>query len=1795
MHTIAVRRAGSLLWALPALLFHSACGVKMLNEGAFDELTSSPVSASAPQLASFFVNEISPTANQPIALVYGSVFGAYSEYCILENSSDSAGCTWINGTLPPTYSVLEDDGSISLTIFLKNDQGAVSNAAVSNVVTVDRIAPILASASVTTSSPTSNSLYPLSFGAITGSYSSYCIRENNTDPAGCSWVAGTLPSIYSVSSTENAKVLSVWIRDPAGNLSTRVDTNSVTYDGTAPVLASVDITNSSPTNSTTYNLSYGAITGTYVDYCIRENNTSIAGCVWVNAALPASQIVSATENAKTLSFWLRDGAGNVSARVNSDTVTLDTTPPVVSLQSLTGGQTIGGGSSVSVTWSASDANFGASPISISVSSDGGATYGVLSASEADDGTYTWSVPVVNSGTYRIRVTATDLAGNSTSDSSASNFTINSSTPVVSVTSPNGGEFWRSGTSHAITWTSSGLPGGASSAKIEYSIDGGSTFSLIANGEANDGTYTWTVPAVGAGNSDTRVRVTITDSLAVDTADVSDSHFSIDNTAPVATLTSLVGGESLVGGGSVAITWTATDAHDGGGLGSTPISLEVSSDSGATWTSIASNLSNTLSYNWSIPAVTSKTYRVRVTATDRAGWTNASSSSSDFWINSTTPVVALTAPNGGELLKGTQSTNITWTSSGLPSGGSSVALDYSTDNGSTWTQISASEPNNGTYAWTVPAVDSSTARVRVTVTDSFNVATPDASNAAFSIDSSSPTISLTSLDGGQVVGSGSIQNITWTASDTHFGSTPIQIEYSTNAGTSWSTLVAATANNGSYPWTVPSVADGSTYRFRITATDLVGWTAFDVGTDIRIDNAGPTFVAGTFLINGSATPPATKNNTVQIALQSQDAWSNIHYFCLKDTSTAPTSSDSCWTAVNALGGVASNNVSITNGYYTTEFVPDTYTIYVWAKDEWGFISTLTAAGAGTSARDKNTIAYTPGTPASVLDVIAANTDTPSNPVTVAERSAPSGSSIYVKWKITDDLAIPAGSVALYYTTDETNFTPIASGLDNASNGGCSLTGTATGCYRWTNGSPTNTYLRIRVGVTDSDGIVSFGSGSALNTGNFSVIAGNIDDGREGSAQAAFFFTQAQVNQSTNADKKSLVVTSNGTIYLKDALRGILKIDPVTRSATTFLRVTGSSTGDGGNVASATLRTASMITLDFQDRLLIWDHNRIRRVNLDQSPATIETIIGGGGSTADTVAALSISLPSLPWSTRDGFAHGLGLFEPLPNGDLIFSTDISWLLMTGTTGGTRFRHYHSGTGQVTSIRPQGTGAQSDSGRVLSGSYFMWGGFTFDPVTSALGTGVGIIADNVSGNWQNFKGMNFNPTTGVSNGASPHAASNASTYSQDIMHLSARNGRLYQWSRKLAQIKLYNSTTNTWSNIVNASYGYCASGTTATACNTRLDDVFVSSSGRVFVLDNGMIRVVDKNGKMQTIYGQSAYTGDGGQAISARLLDPDWIERRADGKLIFPDHGSAQLWEMSIGGTINKIAGNGTLASPAIGPLATATSFSYKVYSSYAGMGVNPANGDVYLRIGNNVGRLNRSTSKWEYLVGTNVGGTRCYSDSAADGIADTKFSGTSGSVDCTGAAVNIFGFDGTNVLVQSTSNYGNQNHNPMYKLFNVSTKVQTHLAGGLVSGITVPSRNFCAAGSTVSTCTTLATSDLAQRFHWHSGGYWVVVGVGRYDLKTMTPGGNFATYDTLNVAREVRGYAIREGTPDVIYYCNDVNQQLYKKIKGGAETVLSFGSSTIQCSSETVTWDSARSTVIFGISQNGLGAVAEYYDP
>lgn len=933
------------------------------------------------QSSSFIVDSTSPaspglllaTSNPTNALTTGFTAPSCADRAkiyISETSTaplyDSLGwqnCTTSAGALVATVSA--GDGAKLFYEFAQDSVGNVSVSSTSSL-TLDQTAPVLSLSALSALSKggASTTLSWAASDALSGlsSFNLYYALDGTTFTSVAAFISSDTSTAWTTPSdnTTTAKI-KLTATDVAGNITT-VMSSAFTVDSAGPVLSLTSpstvlkggMTLSIPLSSSD---ALSGVSTLKIQYAVDGTTFSDLSTLATSATTYSWTVPTANTTIAKLKLVSTDGVGNSSSLVSSS-FTIDSTAPTLTLSSLSGGQVIGGGVATTINWSASDLNPSATPVKIELSSDGGSTYATLAAAVANSGTYNWTTPIVTSTTYRVRITFTDAAGNATSVSSTSNFSINSSSPVANVTSPNGGEVWKGASSHAITWSASGLPAGGSTAKLEYSVNAGSTYTTIVSALTNaagSNTYAWTLPAA-TDTSQGRIRVTITDSFSVDVLDTSDSNFAIDSTNPTVSLTSLTGGTTVPGGASSNITWTATDTNPG----TNTVNLDVSSDGGSTWSSIAAALSNSGSYSWSVPSVTSTTYRVRVSYSDAAGNSGSSASSSNFRINSSAPVIAVTAPNGGENLKGAGSSSIMWSTSGLPTGTATVDLDYTT-NGTVWTSVATAQANTGTYAWTIPAIDSSSVKVRASVTDSFGVVTSDASNANFIIDSTAPALTMTDPTG--PYRGGAIITVPFTAVDTGSGLLTLKFQYAAN-GTTFSDVATLATSDTSYSWTVPS-ANVATAKVRIYAVDASGNTATQTSAAFTIDSTAPTAPAVTL---ASANP--TNSTAATLTITSCTDRTSVY---VSESATAPAYNAAGWQTCSTTTGAITKTLSAGDA---------TKTLYIFAQDTVGNVSLSisktvvldqTAPGAPPVTFSANGTALSGGNTTSITMTVSSCTD------------------------------------------------------------------------------------------------------------------------------------------------------------------------------------------------------------------------------------------------------------------------------------------------------------------------------------------------------------------------------------------------------------------------------------------------------------------------------------------------------------------------------------------------------------------------------------------------------------------------------------------------------------------------------------------------------------------------------------------------------------------------------------------------------------------------------------------------------
>jgi heat shock protein HslJ len=1927
--------------------------------------------------------------------------GSYTQYCLLENSTNPAACIWLSGPLPSTYSDSSPDGSFSLTGFLKNNFG-VSIGVTSNTITLDRTAPILASAVIGNANPTNNPVYSLSYGAVTGTYSDYCLLENNTAPGSCVWVTGTLPSTYTVSAPNATKAISIWLRDAAGNVSNRVTTAGVFYDSSVPTVsfntpaagAYANISNfaaftvdgfcsvngqtvtisgaasASPvcaggTWTTTLNLtavSEGAFVlradltngagtaasqasrsfvkdsvaptvaillpsgGSYVNIAnvasfsvsgtCSENtrNVVISGSAAATVACAAGNwsanldFTAAAAGAVTININHSDAAGN-AATPASRSFTKDVTAPTLAITAPAGGTVINSGNVAAFTVSGTCSENGRNVVlSGAISTTAPCGGGIWSS--------TFDYNSVSDGPVVLYADHTDLAGNPAPQQTRS-FTKATGIPAVAVTAPAAGSFVNSGNVSAFA-----VNGTCSQNGQNVVITGDATSTVACAGgvwnttlnftAAADGTVTINVNHNdGLGNNAVQFTRTFTKDVGIPTVAVSNpaagsyvnianvSAFAVTGTCSENTRNVVISGDAVSTVTCSAGAWNATlnfsaaadgtvniavNHNDAAGNTAVTATRSFTKDVGApavvinspatnsyvtNATKAAFPISGTCSENgrnvvisgagsatvacaglvWSttvdVSAAADGTITLNANHTDLAG-NPATQDSRNFIKDVALPTVAISTPAAltyvnaanaasfavtGTCSEDTRNVVITGSASlttVCTSGSWSANLDFTAAADGTVTinvnhsdlagnpatpasrnfikdvtpptlasmTISNSSPTTNTvYSLTYGAqagtfaqycilensttfaacsgvwVTQSTLPASFTVSGTENakaltiwlkdtagnVSTLVTSSNSVTLDTTLPTVTLTSFTGGQAFIGGTSKAITWTATDTNIATTPIATYYSTDSGSTWNLIAASLANSGTYSWTLPSI-DSNTVRVKVTAIDAAGNVGFAVSaSDIAIDTTPPVFTAAAMSINSGTTPIAT--NHVPVAFTVTDTAAKVTQYCLKyNTTTTPTAGDACWVSITPTVSYSAN-VNFQLG-----FSSGAYSIYAWAKNAAGLISTLTNAGAGTLAQDKGTITFTPVLPPTMTGVTASSADGSVN-LTIA-----SGSSVYIKWNASSSGSLTANPISIFYTTDDINYTavPGASALTNTTSAGCTITGSETGCFKWTNGSPTNTYYRIRVGGIDTNGRQAFQSSQALNIGStMNILAGTSDPGTGGDALAGSFYTQ-----NLNGNYPSIqyfVVSSAGIIYFIDTSRGLLKIDPADGIVKVVIKTTGVST-DGAVPATATLRDPYRIAFDSQERVLLFDYNKIRRY--DPVAATLTTIIGGGAQTTDGVTPLNVAM-------SNGYS-GMGTYYLIgtPDGKIYFQSENYYNVIVAQT---RLRVYDPGTGLVTSITPSGNLSSYNSTQdiTLCGAQGM--SAIYDPVTGAINqfllyTYFGAATTGCIGNGI-FPWSSLSPT-GVATGPQPTAVSYSAS------QVTGADGNVYLVRRIDAVISKYNTTTHIFDTVVGTgTKGACADGTPALSCKIDPVDVYATRTGQVYFNDRGKIRTLDQAGNVYTVAGSGATFGDGGPAIYAKIGYVNDVRIWNDGtndRIVLVDSLDPRIREFTIGSTISTLAGNGNGGAP--NTASAANTQTINVSSSGTAVNlflqVHPTTGDVYFANHPKIQILTRSTGKWVDLIG---GGATNFK--SADGLFGT-------SVFFNGWSPLVLGFDGVNTILASAM-YGSppKNFLKLYTGLTAASSVQSSLVG-----------NDTAAGplavdGTLGTASTVQYDYNQVPASWDAfSSRWVITDLPTSNtFRTIAAGGTLGTLTTTSIA--TRSFAYRhDATHDILYFC-DTNSVMRKKVIGGAETTLTWPVPGIKCNGHGMLYSPSRNSLIFPYLQNGLSGVAEYLNP
>ena len=371
-----------------------------------------------------------------------------------------------------------------------------------------------------------------------------------------------------------------------------------------------------------------------------------------------------------------------------------------------------------------------------------------------------------------------------------------------VTSPNGDENWQVGTTQNITWKSSNVD----NVKIQYSTNAGSVWLEVEGASsvpAVSGSYSWVVPNTPSGYC--KVKVSSVENTTL--FDISDNVFTIKS-AVVSTvnLTSPNGGESWLAGIDQNITWTSSNINN--------LKIEYSTNNGTNWEPVIASVAAANGiFKWKVPSTPSINCRIRLSDV----LNSATNDVSDNTFSIVVPSITVNTPNGGESWQSGTKPNITWVSNNV----SNVKIEYTTNNGTNWTTVNSSiTATLGTYTWTVPSVNSTNCKVRIS--DVSNSAVNDISNDVFTINTpSSGTITVESPNGGENWKVDEKKDIKWESTNV----TNVKIEYTTTNGTSWLPVIASTsANTGKYEWTVPNTP---TTNCKVRVSDVSNSNIVDI--------------------------------------------------------------------------------------------------------------------------------------------------------------------------------------------------------------------------------------------------------------------------------------------------------------------------------------------------------------------------------------------------------------------------------------------------------------------------------------------------------------------------------------------------------------------------------------------------------------------------------------------------------------------------------------------------------------------------------------------------------------------------------------------------------------------------------------------------------------------------------------------------------------------------------------------------------------------------------------------------------
>ncbi|WP_221774187.1 beta strand repeat-containing protein [Novosphingobium flavum] len=468
--------------------------------------------------------------NQTSALTISGSAEANSTVTILDGTTTvGTATTSSSGTF--TVDVALAAGTHSLTATAKDAAGNTSTASAALSITVDTSAPAaptglaLAAADDTGSSASdgiTSQTTALTISGTAEANSSVTLKDGST-VLGTATANGSGAFSLDVALAAGTHSLTATTTDAAGNVGAASSALSITVDTSGPAaptglaLAAADDTGASSSDRIT-NLTSGlTITGSAeanAAVVIKEGST-VLGTGTANGSGAFSIDVALAAGSHSLTATATDAAGNVGTASSALAITVDTSaPPAPTGLALAAADDSGASSSDRITNHTSGLTItGTAEANAAVVIKEGST--VLGSGTAN-GSGAFSIDVaLAAGSHSLTATATDVAGNPGSASSALAITVDTTAPTVTVgidkSAMVGGE------TATVTFTFSEVPTGFTAADIAVT-SGGVTGGTITNLAQSAGdAKVWTATLTPTASTTGPVAVTVASGTFADPA------------------------------------------------------------------------------------------------------------------------------------------------------------------------------------------------------------------------------------------------------------------------------------------------------------------------------------------------------------------------------------------------------------------------------------------------------------------------------------------------------------------------------------------------------------------------------------------------------------------------------------------------------------------------------------------------------------------------------------------------------------------------------------------------------------------------------------------------------------------------------------------------------------------------------------------------------------------------------------------------------------------------------------------------------------------------------------------------------------------------------------------------------------------------------------------------------------------------------------------------------------------------------------------------------------------------------